>query len=71
MSLLERAVADLADALDTLEGKIGDRFQSADGSENAAAMRQIKVARERADDASHELSDAITELKSILDTEAQ
>ncbi len=68
MSLLERAVADLADALDTLEAKIGDRFSSdqAGGDDADAASRHIRSARSRAERASSELADAIGDLKSMI-----
>jgi hypothetical protein len=68
MSILERAVADLADALDTLEAKIGDRFNNEDagGADAEATTRHIRSARGRAERASNELADAIADLQILI-----
>ena len=63
MSLLERAVADLADALDTLEAKVGDRVNNHDSE---AASRQTRTARQSAQTASDELRSAIKDLRALL-----
>lgn len=68
MSVLETAVADLADALDSLETKIGDRLSYADtGSESAVTtQRHVRSARKNTDAAASELSAIINELKSLI-----
>lgn len=66
MSMLERAVADLADALDSLETKISAKLDDAGDNETAAMRRHIRSARGRADAASKELGAIITEMKVMI-----
>lgn len=67
MSILEKAVSELADALDALETRIGDRAaQDADGAGDMTAVRRhVRAARARTDDAASDLSDVINELHAI------
>ncbi len=68
MSMLERAVADLADALETLETKITSKLANQQDSHDArpAIERHLRTAGDRTDYASNELSKAIDELKSLI-----
>lgn len=68
MSMLERAVVDLADALDTLESKITDKIAGkADAAEIGPGMaRHLRTAGERAEYASSELTKAIDELRVLV-----
>ncbi len=68
MSMLERAVVDLADALDTLESKITETMAGkAESAElRPAVARHIRTAGDRAEYASGELTKAIDELKSLI-----
>ncbi len=68
MSLLERAVVDLADALDTLESKITDKLASkTESAETGPAIaRHLRTAGDRADFASGELTKAIDDLRSLI-----
>lgn len=69
MTVLEKAVLDLANALETLETKLEGRLddQSADGETIEAARGQARAARNHAATVSRELSGAIGDLKSLLD----
>lgn len=72
MSMLERAVVDLADALDTLESKITDKMAGAadPGELSPGVARHLRTAGDRAEYASSELTKAIDELRSLVgDTE--
>ena len=68
MSMLERAVAELADALDTLETKITHKLASQQESSDAgpAMARHLRTAEDRAEYASSELSKAIDEVKALI-----
>lgn len=66
MSVLERAVAELADALDTLETQISDKLDGADGPDADAIRRHVSSARGRADAASEEVAAIITDIKNLL-----
>ena len=68
MSMLERAVVDLADALDTLESKITDKMAGkAETAEIGPGMaRHLRTAGDRAEYASSELTKAIDELRSLV-----
>lgn len=66
MSMLERAVADLADALDSLETKIAEKT-AANEADTPALRRHLRSANDCTQTASRELSAAIDDLKSVLD----
>lgn len=68
MSVVEKAVIDLANALDALETKLEGRFDDelAGTEEMDAARRQAKAAKARAEEASRDLGGAIADLKSLL-----
>ena len=68
MSMLERAVADLADALDTLETKITSKLASHQESHDARPViaRHLQTASDRTEYASGELSKAIDEVKALI-----
>lgn len=72
MTVLEKAVIDLANALDNLETKIEGKFddQSASGDAVDAARRQARAAREHAENASKGVGAAISDLKALLDANA-
>lgn len=71
MTVLEKAVLNLANALETLEEKLESRLddQSADGEAIEAARGQARAARGHATAVSRELSGAIDEIKALLDTD--
>lgn len=71
MSMLERAVVDLADALDSLETKITETLAGKDESATLApsTARHLRTAGDRADHASGELAKAIDELKLLIGEE--
>lgn len=71
MAILERAVSDLADALDALEGKINDRLSGDETNAHSAVAvaRHARTAREKTEEASDALSAAIGDLKSLLQEE--
>ncbi len=73
MSMLERAVVDLADALDMLETKITETLAGkADSAEIAPAVaRHLRTAGDRADYASSELTKAIDDLKALIGDDAE
>jgi len=68
MTVLEKAVLNLAEALETLETKLETRLddQSADGETIDAARNRARAARGHAANVSRELSGAIGDLKSLL-----
>lgn len=70
MSILEKSVVDLANALDNLEAKLDGRLDdhSASGERVDAARRQARTARACAEEASRDLSEAIAEVKALLDS---
>ncbi len=70
MTVLEKAVGELATALETLESKLENRLDdlSADGEAVAAARRQAHAARKHAAEAGSGLAAAISDLKALLDT---
>jgi len=72
MTILETAVADLANALENLESRLEGRFgdQSNNSEEWDAAQRQAQSARAHAGEASRDLSKIIIDLKTLLDETA-
>ena len=68
MTVLEKAVLNLAGALETLETKLESRLNdhSADGESFDAARARARAARDQAQNVSKELSGAIDDLKSLL-----
>ena len=72
MTVLENAVADLANALEKLEGKLEDSLdaQMADREAVAAAKRGAQTARGHTAEAGAGLTAAISDLKALLDTTA-
>ena len=68
MSMLERAVADLADALNTLETRITHKLASQQESSEAApaVARHLRTAGDRTEYASSELSKAIDDVKALI-----
>ena len=71
MSMLERAVVDLADALDSLETKITEALAGRAESTSLAPSnaRHLRTAGDRAEFASGELAKAIDELKLLVGDE--
>ncbi len=69
MGILEKSVVDLADALDNLEAKLENNLDdhSASGERIDAAQRQARAAREHAAKASGVLSDAIDDLRNLIE----
>ncbi|WP_425410152.1 hypothetical protein [Hyphococcus sp.] len=68
MTLLEKSVRNLADALEALETKLDARLGDLDASSDsiASAKRQAQTARKATDHASQGVAAAITDIKSIL-----
>lgn len=68
MTLLEKSVRNLADALEALESKLEDRLDDLSASSDtiAAAKRQALAARKQTDHASRGIAAAISDLKTIL-----
>lgn len=68
MTVLEDAVANLADALEVLEGKLeAKRFHDASGDDDLdAARRQARTARGHTNEASRALAKSIDDLRAIL-----
>ena len=68
MSVLEKAVANLADALDHLERRLDDRFDNdANAADDmAAARRQAHAAKAHTEEASRGVGAAIEDVKSLL-----
>ncbi|NOX83736.1 MAG: hypothetical protein GXP06_12280 [Alphaproteobacteria bacterium] len=69
MSVIEKAVIDLANALDTLEAKIDGKFDDHAASSDAivAARRQAQTARTHAETAAQGVGAAISDIKALLD----
>lgn len=68
MTLLEKSVRNLADALEALETKLDERLDDLAASSDAivAAKRQASTARKATDHASRGVAAAISDLKAIL-----
>jgi hypothetical protein len=68
MTVLEKAVRSLAEAIETLESRLDARLDDAAASEDmiASARRQALAARKQTDNASCGVSAAISDLKAIL-----
>ena len=68
MTLLEKSVRNLADALEALETKLDERLDdlAASGDAVAAAKRQATAARQATTHASRGVAAAISDLKAIL-----
>ncbi len=68
MSVIEKAVVDLANALDTLEAKIETRLdeQNVSGDAISAARRQARAAKDQAEIASKGVGAAISDIKALL-----
>lgn len=68
MTILEKAVLDLANALETLETKLDGRLddQSARTELSEAVRRQARTARAHATEAGRDLAGAISDLKTLL-----
>lgn len=69
MTVLEKAVGDLAQALETLESKLEDLLDdnNADQDAIAAARLQAHAARRHTAEAGQGVSAAIADVKSLLD----
>jgi hypothetical protein len=69
MTVLEKAVGNLAAALETLESKLEDRLDlhGADREAVEAAQRQAQTARKHTAEANQGLSAAISDIKALLD----
>ena len=68
MTLLEKSVRNLADAIETLEAKLDERLedQTASAETIEAARKQALTARSQTDLASRGVAAAINDLKAIL-----
>ncbi len=68
MTVLEKAVLDLANALDQLEAQIEGKFdeKATSTEEIDAARRQAREAREHAENAAAGVGAAISDLKNLL-----
>lgn len=68
MTVLEKAVQSLAEAIETLESRLDARLDDASANEETvtAARRQAAVARKQTDTASQGVAGAISDLKAIL-----
>lgn len=68
MSILEKSVVNLANALDNLEARLNGRLDdhSAAGESMDAARRQARAARLHAEEASNGLAGAIADLKALI-----
>ncbi|MAW79232.1 MAG: hypothetical protein CMI63_03260 [Parvularcula sp.] len=68
MTMLEKAVQNLAEAIEALETRLDLRLEAADGSNEtaAAARRQAAAARKQAGHAAQGVAAAISDLKAIL-----
>ena len=69
MSVVEKAVVDLANALDKLESKLEHRLDdhTARQEEIDAARRQATTARARTEEASQGVGAAIADIKALLE----
>ncbi len=68
MTVLEKAVRSLAEAIETLESRLDSTLEGAALNEEAiaAARRQALAARKQTDNASRGVAAAISDLKAIL-----
>jgi len=68
MTVLEKAVRHLAEAIETLESRLDARLDDASAIEDAiaSARRQALAARKQTENASRGVSAAISDLKAIL-----
>ncbi|WDI32406.1 hypothetical protein PUV54_04260 [Hyphococcus flavus] len=68
MTLLEKSVRNLAEALETLESKLDDKLEDLSASQDAidAAKRQAVAARKQTDHASRGVAAAISDIKAML-----
>ncbi|MFC2950858.1 hypothetical protein ACFOOP_02905 [Marinicaulis aureus] len=68
MTVLEKAVQSLAEAIEALESRLDSRLDEAAANDEAveAARRQAMAARKQTDSASKGVAAAITDLKLIL-----
>lgn len=68
MTVLEKAVQSLAEAIEALESRLDVRLDEAGASEEAiaAARRQALAARKQTDNAARGVAAAISDLKAIL-----
>ncbi|MEX6632435.1 hypothetical protein [Hyphococcus lacteus] len=71
MTVLEKAVRNLADALEALESKLDGRLDDLAANDDviSAAKRQASAARYQTENASREVAAAISDIKSLLDTD--
>lgn len=71
MTILEKAVSDLADALDELETKVAACLDDQNQSEERAgeARRHAQSARTYAQEASSGVADAIAKIKNLLESD--
>ena len=72
MSMLEKTVAEFADALENLEKVLAERFaeDSIAGDDRLTVQRHVRSARENAAAAAEDLQIVIAELREIVATEA-
>lgn len=70
MTVLEKAVSNLAKALNTLEAKLEHRLDehAASGEDMDAVRGQAKTARLHTEEAAEDLSEIIMELKTLTQT---
>ena len=68
MTVLEKAVQSLAEAIETLESQLDARLDDASASDDAvaAARRQALAAKKQTDNAAQGVAGAISDLKAIL-----
>ena len=68
MTVLEKAVQSLAEAIEALESRLDARLETANGSDEAvaAAKRQAMAARKQTDNAAQGVAAAISDIKAIL-----
>lgn len=68
MTVLEKAVQSLAEAIEALESRLDARLEddTANGEAMTAARRQVLAARKQTDNAAQGVAAAISDLKSIL-----
>jgi len=71
MTVLEKAVRNLADALESLESRLDARLDDASAGDEAltAARKQAAAARKQTDNAARGVAAAISDLKTILDSD--
>ena len=70
MTILEKAVSDLAGALENLESKLDERIDGGDADRDTAiaASRQAKAAHAQTSQASEDIAAAIDDVKTLLAT---